>query len=70
VVSLRDAVKADYPAIGWPPGWAGLRALAGRPGRAPRFDFDPKDYYPVAESVQVIAYRVDLEPAAGRAAAT
>jgi hypothetical protein len=28
--------------------------------RAPAFDFDPKDYYPVAESVQVIAYRVDL----------
>jgi predicted N-acetyltransferase YhbS len=28
--------------------------------RAPRYDFDPKDYYPISESVQVIAYQVDL----------
>jgi predicted N-acetyltransferase YhbS len=108
---------ASVEGLGWPPGWAGLRALAVDPAtrgsgigrllteecfdraravgapvlclhtaafmtaavnmyeqmgfrRAPRFDFDPKDYYPVAESVQVIAYRVDLRPAAGRAAAT
>jgi predicted N-acetyltransferase YhbS len=98
---------ASVEGLGWPPGWAGLRALGVDPAargfgvgrrlmrecfdraravgapvlclhtaafmtaavgmyeamgfrRAPEYDFDPKDYYPVAESVQVIAYRVDL----------
>jgi predicted N-acetyltransferase YhbS len=98
---------ASVEGLGWPSGWAGLRALGVDPAargsgigrllmrecfdraravgapvlclhtaafmtaavvmyeemgfrRAPKFDFDPKDYYPVAESVQVIAYRVDL----------
>ena len=93
--------------LGWPSGWAGLRALAVDPAargfgtgrllmqecfrraraagapvlclhtaafmtaavalyesmgfrRAAAYDFDSRDYLPMAESLQVIAYRLDL----------